>query len=376
MLWTRRGDSDTDHPMLKRTWIAIGECTAIKSACRGESRDGEFALKEGEEVVMASEDIGLVLDPSVVVANSNVTRRLSSQTTGQSQASLPSARRHRIKLEGRRMQPSVLHPPSGTITASQGAGLISTRDNDGYDAGISLAVLACQRRYNSVEVRCARRSLQSATPLPFPSMTTSGGADQDQPTVFEGERSLTKDNNLLGKFELIGIPPAPRGVPQIKPIIEFVVQWQGKKLIAWSPKRSNSPLRTTLNANALRPSILSSSSSTISTPSSAIGKGLEQDQQRGILTEVRGVVNPITVKMYQAVGRDDDVVSVLFPYQFYQFYAIFFMKPSGPFHTSRRFGTYQTIWLLWKTGLAVRANQKMTSVNLAELWTLYNLSGL
>lgn len=28
-------------------------------------------------------------------------------------------------------------------------------------------------------------------------------------------RSLTRDNNLLGKFELSGIPPAPRGVPQI-----------------------------------------------------------------------------------------------------------------------------------------------------------------
>lgn len=33
--------------------------------------------------------------------------------------------------------------------------------------------------------------------------------------VYEGERARTRDNNMLGKFELTGIPPAPRGVPQI-----------------------------------------------------------------------------------------------------------------------------------------------------------------
>jgi L1 cell adhesion molecule like protein len=34
--------------------------------------------------------------------------------------------------------------------------------------------------------------------------------------VYEGERGMTRDNHLLGKFELTGIPPAPRGVPQIE----------------------------------------------------------------------------------------------------------------------------------------------------------------
>jgi len=34
--------------------------------------------------------------------------------------------------------------------------------------------------------------------------------------VYEGERPFTKDNNLLGKFDLQGIPPAPRGIPQIE----------------------------------------------------------------------------------------------------------------------------------------------------------------
>lgn len=39
--------------------------------------------------------------------------------------------------------------------------------------------------------------------------------------VYEGERARTKDNNLLGKFELTGIPPAPRGVPQINVMFDI-----------------------------------------------------------------------------------------------------------------------------------------------------------
>merc|ERR1712215_59696 len=37
-----------------------------------------------------------------------------------------------------------------------------------------------------------------------------------QTQVYEGERAMTKDNHLLGKFDLTGIPPSPRGVPQIE----------------------------------------------------------------------------------------------------------------------------------------------------------------
>jgi len=43
--------------------------------------------------------------------------------------------------------------------------------------------------------------------------------------VFEGERTMTKDNNLLGKFELTGIPPSPRGVPKIK--VKFAIDENG-----------------------------------------------------------------------------------------------------------------------------------------------------
>jgi heat shock protein 5 len=41
--------------------------------------------------------------------------------------------------------------------------------------------------------------------------------------VFEGERPLTKHNHLLGKFDLTGLPPAPRGVPQVEVTFEIDV---------------------------------------------------------------------------------------------------------------------------------------------------------
>jgi len=55
--------------------------------------------------------------------------------------------------------------------------------------------------------------------------------------VFEGERQFTRDNNLLGKFDLQGIPPAPRGVPQI----EVCFDLDANSILSVSAEDKNNP---------------------------------------------------------------------------------------------------------------------------------------
>merc|ERR1712139_713805 len=64
--------------------------------------------------------------------------------------------------------------------------------------------------------------------------------------VFEGERAMTKDNHQLGKFELSGIPPAPRGVPQIE--VTFEVDANGILQVSAEDKGTGKAEKITITA--------------------------------------------------------------------------------------------------------------------------------
>jgi heat shock protein 1/8 len=62
--------------------------------------------------------------------------------------------------------------------------------------------------------------------------------------VYEGERACTKDNSLLGKFELSGIPPAPCGVPQVE--VTFDMDANGILNVSASDKTTGMSNRITI----------------------------------------------------------------------------------------------------------------------------------
>merc|ERR1712232_174587 len=68
--------------------------------------------------------------------------------------------------------------------------------------------------------------------------------------VYEGERPMTSDNHPLGKFELIGIAPAPRGVPQIE--VSFEVDANGILQVSALDKGTGKSEKITISSESGR----------------------------------------------------------------------------------------------------------------------------
>jgi len=82
--------------------------------------------------------------------------------------------------------------------------------------------------------------------------TVSDNQDAVEIHVLQGEREISKDNKSLGKFSLVGIPPAPRGVPQIE--VTFAIDSNGIVAVSARDKATGSSQSIQINpASGLSP---------------------------------------------------------------------------------------------------------------------------